>query len=190
MKLIYWIDDVTNGLEIILMDSVRKALDESRCLAESLWFPPFVGPERESTPLNASPYVAHLADLRDGRFLSKRGPFVRQFTAAVDDFPGFGVRAVAALLGGSAIGPTADPSDLDAVIFYKSLEKRTPDAGGLLKYLKLCKARHLDLRAFPLDGDPIITLKAVSFFSMLYSKREGSLMIERGLVLIDCRDRP
>lgn len=170
------------------MDTFQKTIDASRIAAEALAFPPFVGPERESTPLNASPYVARLADLREGRFLSGREAFVRQFVAAVDVFPTFGVRAVAALLGGSAIGPKPDPGDLDAVVFYESVPGETPDASRLRAYLKSCKARRLDLRALPIDGDPILTLKTVSFFSMLYSKNEGSMMIVRGLVLIDCRD--
>jgi hypothetical protein len=170
------------------MDTILKTMDSSRIAAEALAFPPFVGPERESTPLNASPYVARLSHLREGSFLSNREAFVRQFVAAVDDFRTFGVRAVAALLGGSAIGPKPDPGDLDAVIFYESLFGTTPNIRGLRTYLKSCKAKRLDLRALPLDADPIVVLKTVSFFSMLYSKNEGSMTIVRGLVLVDCRE--
>ena len=172
------------------MDTIQKTIDASRIAAEALAFPPFVGPERESTPLNASPYVARLDDLREGRFLSNREAFVRQFVAVVDELPLFGVRAVAALLGGSAIGPKPDPGDLDAVIFYESVGGQAPDAGGLRAHIKSCKARGLDLRVMPIDGDPVITLKTVSFFTMLYSKNEGSMTIVRGLVLIDCRESP
>jgi hypothetical protein len=169
--------------------TVQEILASSRDLAERMSFPPFVGPERESTPLNASPYVAHLDDLREGAFLSARGALTREFCTALEQLPGFGVRAVAALLGGSAIGPKPDPGDLDCVVFYEALAGASPDATRLRDFLRRCKARRLDMRAVPIDGDPILMLKTVSFFSMLYSKNEGSLAIVRGLVLIDCRER-
>jgi hypothetical protein len=168
--------------------SIEQVLRESRQAAEALFFPPFIGGERESTPLNASPYVAHLDDLREGRFLSIRGALVREFTAALEGLPAHGIHAVASLLGGSAIGPKPNPGDLDCVVFYEAANGAAP-TGNLQSLLTRSKARGIDMRLIPIDGDIVLLLKTVSYFSMLYSKNAGSLEIVRGLALIDCRER-
>jgi hypothetical protein len=61
-----------------------------------------------------------------------------------------------------------------------------PVAAALATLQAAAKARGLDLRLLPLDGDPLLLIKTVSFFSMLYSKNEGERTIIRGLVLVDC----
>jgi hypothetical protein len=172
-----------------MREDTEALLQQYRNSAERLGFPPFLGEERDSTPLNASPYVAHVDDLREGRFLSTRGPFLREFTAALDAFGRFAVRPVAALLGGSAIGPKPDPGDLDCVVFYEAAGSGPPQVPALREFLARCKLRGVDMRALPIDGDPLLMLKSVAFFSMLFSKNAGDLTIVRGLVLVDCRDR-
>lgn len=166
---------------------IRRILHDSRNAAAALHFPPFVGPERDSTPLNATPYVAHLDDLREGTFLSNRAPFVAELIAALERLGDLGMAPVAALLGGSAIGPKPDPGDLDCIIFYEQAPGQQVRAEGGAAFRSKAKARGLDCRLVPIDGDPVLLLKTVSYFSMLFSKKEGSLRIERGLVLIDCR---
>jgi hypothetical protein len=167
--------------------NIRRILKESREAAAALHFPPFIGPERASTPLNATPYLAHVDDLRKGIFLSNRAPFVAELLAVLDQLVNFNAVPVAALLGGSAIGPKPDPGDLDCVVFYEQAASREVDAIGADALRRAAKGRGLDMRLVPMDGDPLLLLKTMSYFSMLYSKEEGDLKIIRGLVLIDCR---
>jgi hypothetical protein len=96
-----------------------------------------------------------------------------------------GGEAVAALLGGSAIGPKPEPGDLDGVLFYRWVDGNV-DAAALARLQASAKARGLDLRLQPVDADPLLLIKTVSFFSMLYSKNAGERTILRGLVLVDC----
>ncbi|MGK6356622.1 DUF6932 family protein [Sphingomonas sp. DT-207] len=169
------------------MLEVEAQLREWYLRAENLQFPMFVGPERESTPLNATPYVAHIRQVREGAILLKRSALLRQLIAAVDDLRASSVQPIAALLGGSAIGPKPDPSDLDCVIFYE-LPEQKDQARGFGAFQRHFKSHGLDLRLIPADGDPVLFIKAVSFFSALYAKNAGDDRIVRGLVLLDCRD--
>jgi hypothetical protein len=153
--------------------------------AEARDFPPFLTAERQSTPVNATPYVVSLSDLVAGRALARRKRFVAELAATVEALKGLGAEGVAALLGGSAIGPKPEPGDLDCALFYRWVEGR-PVAAALATLQAAAKARGLDLRLLPLDGDPLLLIKTVSFFSMLYSKNEGERTIIRGLVLVDC----
>jgi hypothetical protein len=168
---------------------IQRILRESRDAAAAMYFPPFVGPERESTPLNSTPYLAHLDDLREGTFLSNRASFVAELIVALDQLGALGMVPVAVLLGGSAIGPKPDPSDLDCVVFYEQAPDQDVRISHANDFRHSAKMRGLDIRLVPMDGDPLLLLKTVSYFSMLYSKKEGSLQILRGLVLIDCRRR-
>lgn len=158
-----------------------------RCLleADELFFPPFLTRERASTPLNATPYVAKLSDLREGRILKSRTVLVQAFLSVVEELRQAGVEPRCALVGGSAIGPKPDPSDLDTVIFYVS---NGPVEVDWLKRLQgQAKQRRIDARLIPMDMDEVMLLKIVSYFSMLYSKSEGDRTILRGLLLIDLR---
>jgi len=165
--------------------SLRDLMDACFQQAEARDFPPFVTTERQSTPVNATPYVVGLSDLVAGRALARRKRFVAELAAAVEALRGLGAEGVAALLGGSAIGPKPEPGDLDCALFYRWVEGR-PAVAALAALQTTAKARGLDLRLLPLDGDPLLLIKTVSYFSMLYSKNEGERTIIRGLVLVDC----
>jgi hypothetical protein len=167
---------------------IEHILRESRDLAASRHFPPFVGPERESTPLNATPYIAHLCEAGEAGFLSNRAAFLAELRVGLEQLRQLSARPVAALLGGSAIGGKPDPSDLDCVVFYEQLPGERIQAHALRGLQRALKQRRIDVRFVPMDGDPLILLKTVSFFSMLYSKNAGSAEIVRGLVLLDCRE--
>jgi hypothetical protein len=153
--------------------------------AEARDFPPFLTGERQSTPVNATPYVVNLSDLVAGRALARRKRFVKELASAVGALKAMGAEGVAALLGGSAIGPKPEPGDLDCALFYRWVEGRAA-ADSLADLQTSAKARGLDLRLLPVDGDPLLLIKTVSFFSMLYSKNAGERTIVRGLVLVDC----
>jgi hypothetical protein len=167
---------------------IEQILRESRDLAASRHFPPFVGVERESTPLNATPYIAHLSEAGEAGFLSNRAHFIAELRVGLDRLRQLHANPVAALLGGSAIGAKPDPSDLDCVVFYEQAGDDPLRAGELLGLQRDLKRVRIDVRFVPMDGDPLILLKTMSFFSMLYSKNAGSPEIVRGLVLLDCRD--
>ena len=169
------------------MVNIEQILRESRDLAASRHFPPFVGPERESTPLNATPYIAHISEAGEDGFLSNRAAFIDELRVGLDRLRQLNALPVAALLGGSAIGAKANPSDLDCVVFYQQEATAELRSGALLGLQRELKRSRLDVRFVPLDGDPLILLKTISFFSMLYSKNAGSPEIVRGLVLLDCR---
>jgi len=169
-------------------NEIGSIMREAFAQAERLHFPQFVGPEGASTPINATPYVASLSDLRQKNALKHRGRLMALLVQCVDDLRGRGVDPVAALLGGSAIGPKADPSDLDCVVFYEARRHGIRDFSWMAGFQMSSKAKGLDLRLMPLDGDPILLIKAISFFSTLYVKNAGDNKIIRGLVLVDCRD--
>lgn len=171
------------------MVNISKILRECRDSAAGRNFPPFVGPERESTPLNATPYIAHLSDAREGGFLSNRAVFIDELRVGLDQLRQLRAEPVAALLGGSAIGAKVNPSDLDCVVFYEQEENARIEAGRLLQLQREMKQRRIDIRFVPMDGDPLILLKSVSFFTTLYTKNAGSMEIVRGLVLLDCRNK-
>lgn len=159
----------------------------SREAAARLAFPPFVTPEPESTPLNATPYLAHLREIGIDGFLSNRAVFLAELRTGLERLQLLGVSPIAALLGGSAIGPAERPSDLDCAIFYRVAPEATPRLEGLAPLQRDLRRQRLDVRFIPLDGDPLLLIKAVSFFTTLYSKHNSSLEIVRGLVLLDCR---
>jgi len=110
--------------------SLRDLMDACFQQAEARDFPPFVTTERQSTPVNATPYVVGLSDLVAGRALARRKRFVAELAAAVEALRGLGAEGVAALLGGSAIGPKPEPGDLDCALFYRWVEGR-PAAAAL-----------------------------------------------------------
>lgn len=152
--------------------------------AENRDFPPFLGPEWDSTPVNATPYLVAISKLQRGEVLKKRHSLINFFLEAITDMNALGVSARAAILGGSSIGPKKAPRDLDCVIFY--VTETAPDAERVLRWQRDFKEKGLDVRLIPWDGDPILTLKAAMFFSTLYCKNAGSLEIVRGTILVDC----
>lgn len=170
------------------MVDIAHILRESRIRAASQHFPPFVGPEQESTPLNATPYIAHLSEAGTEGFLSNREGFIEQLRVGLARLAALSARPVAALLGGSALDAKPDPSDLDCVVFYEADEAHPPSGSALLDLQRALKRRRLDIRFVPIDGDPLLLIKIVSYFTILYSKSRESLSIKRGLVLLDCRE--
>ncbi len=130
--------------------------------------------------------MAHISDVQEDGFLSNRAAFLAELSVGLDQLQSIGARPVAVLIGGSAIGPKPNPSDLDCVLFYEVIEGESPSK-HLSKLQKQLKSRGIDARLIPIDGDPLLLIKAVSFFTTLYSKNSGSLEIVRGLVLLDCR---
>lgn len=153
-------------------------------------FPAFISPERSSTPFNSSPYVVSYDRLRSvGKSWSGRATLLEALDAAWNRAKRSGIIVDAILIGGSftALANPA-PKDIDSVWMYRA-PGDTIDVAQLRELQASFKEMGVDARFIPIDGDPIVLLKAISFFSLLFSKREGSALIERGLFLVDCRER-
>ena len=171
-----------------MVAALWKVFRESFARAAKVDFPPFLGPIQSSTPLNSTPYVAHLSDAANGEIMPNRADLLQELVVAVEELRSLGLEAVAALLGGSAIGSKPDPADLDCVIFYRARDQEAAanPTLGLAGFQQRMKARRLDLRLVPADGDPLLLIKTVSFFTTLYTT-SPRLDLVRGLVLLDCR---
>ena len=168
--------------------SVTQIQAENFRLAQERGFPVFLTPERQSTPLTATPFVTTLSDIRSGAALGHRNLLMTKLLRAVDHLPDLNLKATMILIGGSTIGSKPDPSDVDAVVFYEA--QGNPSQGfakNLATIQKTSKQNDADIRFIPSDGDQIILARALIYYGMLYSKSEGSMNIERGLVLVDCR---
>ena len=167
-------------IEIALRECAQIALAKTPQL--------FTTPIEKATPVNSSPYVLSLPD------------FVRQFAApgiraalldrlgrTLDAMGRAGCPARYLLVGGSFINQTAEPRDLDLVVFYQ----RVPgagDAGTFLLNLRdsLSKERLIDARFVALDGDPLWVIKLSAYFHALYQQAPPGVVSEgmRGSVLV------
>ncbi|NID14225.1 DUF6932 family protein [Luteibacter yeojuensis] len=98
----------------------------------------------------------------------------------------FGVVVDAALVGGSFMDDSISrPHDIDSVWFYRSETSSEVDAVGLKQEQHRLRSLGLDVRFIPIDGEPLILLRAMAFFTMIYSKRRDSNALTRGMILID-----
>jgi hypothetical protein len=98
----------------------------------------------------------------------------------------FGVVVDAALVGCSFMDEeVSHPRDIDAVWLYRSDASYGVDANGLRQEQLRLKSLGLDVRFIPMDGDPLILIRATAFFTLMYSKRRDSNALTRGMVLID-----
>lgn len=158
--------------------------------AISRGLPPFLTDVGQSSPVNATPYFLHY-----GRFLAEveRWPGGRHRLAWELDAVKARVEALdfdieAMLIGGSFTELSyAKPSDVDCLIFYRCRQNADPSL--LADVQRSAKARQVDCRFVPLDGDPLVLLKLTSYFTILYSKRKSANEIVRCLLLLDCRQQ-
>lgn len=153
-------------------------------------FPVFWPNERSSTPLNSTPYVVGIRDFADvaagwpGRF-----ELVQRLLRAIKAVHSIAIAIDFILIGGSfTVLANEAPHDLDAMAVYRVTGDGQFDAARLGMAQQALKSERLDIRFIPGDGDPLVLIKAVSFFSVLYSKREGDMNLSRGLILVNCRD--
>ena len=154
--------------------------------AQALGFPPWLDGPEMATPVNATPWQTCLSAVRRGAALAHRAGWTALLCAAVDALACRKVSAVAALVGGSVLDRDAQPRDLDCVIFYAA-DAAGGDLGWLGAFQQEQQAAGLDLRLVPADADPLILVRAASFFTTLYAASRSGPVPPRGLVLIDCR---
>lgn len=154
-------------------------------VAASRGYPAFLSGEAASNPINATPYVADLSELRDGGYLRSGAELLDPLCESISDLVATGAQPLAVLIGGSALEPGREPKDLDCVVFYTG----SPADGkaSIAHWLEAARARSLDIRLVPIDGDPVLALKSALFFGALYARRRGDTDPGKGLLLVDCR---
>lgn len=150
-------------------------------------FPVFLEPEKLSTPLNATPYVTSYRRFKEtARHWPGRADLVQRMDECLAKAAEL-TEVQAILIGGSFVDlRNASPKDIDSLWLYRSRGKESVavrDVKGLQREFKRVA---IDARFIPTDADFIALLKAVSFFSIFYSKRKGDSNVCRGLILLDC----
>lgn len=153
--------------------------------------PPFAMHPRDSTPINATPYL-----LRYSRFRTQasgwagRDRLLVELDAVLAAVRRLTLEVEAILLGGSFTELHKGViDDLDCLIFYRACLSR--EDGGVTELAALqrdVKGRGIDARFVPLDGDPLALIKLTSYFTILYSKHKDRHEIVRALLLLDCRE--
>lgn len=168
-------------------DALRQFLVQAYQRVRSSGFLAFPDGERRATPLSAFPFHLRLSDLdSDWRFAPRRATLVRNIRSLLDRAVDTGAVPYALLIGGSFADRTVEtPRDVDAVLFYTGVA----DTARLATLQIEAKAALLvDCRMVPVDGDPLIVIRSSVFFGLLYSKREGSMVITRPPLYVDLAD--
>ena len=163
--------------------------------AEKRRLPIFLTPVVESGPLNATPYLTSYECFRASAAVwPGRAPLVAALDATKRRLEAVGVTVEAMLIGGSFTELSKPrPQDIDCLMFYRwQHEDRSAPGAALGELQRLSKHHGVDVRFIPLDGDPLVLIKSVSYFTVLYSKlkeEDGDPMeahLVRALLLVDC----
>lgn len=154
--------------------------------------PIFLTDARASTPLDASPYyTTYEYFLETVSSWSTRQPLVDALNFTIEEIEDHDLSVVAILIGGSFTQmDVSDVNDIDCVIFYK-WGKDTGDGQSrvLTALQKRAKIRKIDARLVPIDGNPIVLIKLISYFTIIYSKSKHSDEIVRPLLLLEMADK-
>lgn len=175
-------------------DSMGKLWDAWGAYLDAAWsngFPLVSGSVAESSPFNASPYVARLDDVL-ARLAGLHGrAFLRQpLTDLLDDLYDAGYAVDFLLAGGSFFDlANTSPKDFDALCLYRVLPNRTSQASVLTGARSRGLNQRMDLRFVAIDSEPLIYLKALSYFSILYSQQKPTATETHrpGILLMDAR---
>lgn len=142
-----------------------------------------------SSPTNSSPYRMTAADLRSA---FKDDPWRLELLANVDLLIGSlankGISVSGFLIGGGFVRRIRDgskPNDIDGLALYTVTNPSSDVATTLAAAVRDAKKLHIDMRFCPMDANPLITAKSLIFYSVLFSKSEGSMEIENGLILYE-----
>ncbi|MFT3791645.1 MAG: hypothetical protein QM741_11335 [Rudaea sp.] len=150
-------------------------------------FPVFLGDGGHSTPLNASPYIVEFDRFVDvAKRWSGRGRLVDELRRCRNAAEDIGICIELILIGGSFTDlRNASPHDLDSLWLYRA-RGTDPVCAEKLKTLQNDSRRNgIDCRFVPFDGEPALLVKAVSFFTVLYSINKRQMTLDRGLILLD-----
>ena len=170
-------------------DALRQFLIQAYQRVRSSGFLAFPDGERRATPLSAFPFHLRLSDLdSDWQFAPQRVMLVSNMRGLLDRVVETGAIPYALLIGGSFADRTVEaPRDVDAVLFYSG----AADTTRLAKLqIEAKTALFIDCRMVPVDADPLIVIRSSVFFGLLYSKREGSMVITRPPLYVDLAENP
>jgi hypothetical protein len=147
---------------------------------------PFPQPVAQSNPLNASPYLISKELFRStfGRE-GHRKVLMDALDEVMDRADAGGFDLVALLVGGSVLAvQEVKPKDVDCVYFYRVREGLEASFEGLASLAKEAQQRGIDIRFIPYDANPLLALKACSFFTMIYGRTRRSAELTKGCVLV------
>jgi len=167
--------------------ALRERLNDAYAEIRNAGFPIFPpGGERSATPLNCYPFHVSWTNLRaDWAFTKRRAELVESLGTFRRLITDRGINSPGLLIGGSFADRGVEaPRDVDAVTYYAG---ELPGEADVLSTLQRQAKRELsiDTRFIPVDTDPMLLIRATAFFSLLYSKKEGSSQITRPLVFLD-----
>jgi len=152
-------------------------------------FPAFINNIENSIPNNSSPYYCTINELNH-IFKSTdriRTSYIIKLRQIIELFKSTIGEPVAGLIGGSFLDiETIKPNDLDIVVFYSRNESSPSMTEGVILDLKsTAKNNHIDLSLFPLDFDPLWSIKTIGFYTHLFMSNKNSIDASKGCVLID-----
>lgn len=152
-------------------------------------FPPFLHPEWQSTPVNASPYWVSVSRLVvDVDESQVRSRLVAALIRARENVLRLGLCVDIAMVGGSFVEwGNPEPRDIDCVMFYSLSGNTSPDTATMRLIEQAANAAGVDMRLTPMDGDPMVLIRTVSFFTMLYMRRRRESDMPRAILLVDFR---
>ncbi|HAC01829.1 MAG TPA: hypothetical protein DCF67_10310 [Brevundimonas sp.] len=171
----------------------RGRLADSYRTARAQDFPLFPQDDGDTaTPFNTYPFHARFNDLEaDWAFSEQRRRLVQNLERVIAKTRGIGVKPMALLIGGSfADRSNATPEDIDVVIYY--VAGATGSAGHRLATLERDAKRNgrIDCRMIPIDVDPLITIRATAFFSILCAMEKSSRKVRRAPIYVDLTGVP
>jgi hypothetical protein len=152
----------------------RRAILVER--AESMGFPCFLQVVEESFPFNTAPYLVRWTEFERLAIADRRVALLSELKGLLQDLSRF-IHIDCMMIGGSFIRVQREsPGDLDVVIFYRARAiGQSPTASILRDAVKTALQQGVDARLVPLDGPPVITVKLIAFFAILYTtSRDGS----------------
>jgi hypothetical protein len=148
--------------------------------------PRFVLPVADSTPFNASPWLAdHSMFFSVFGSNASRQSLLHALQNAFQDLSQI-VELQCCLVGGSFVDLfNPAPNDIDIVAFYRVPDGAPFEPGRALHRLsrKFLLAR-IDMRFVPCDAEPRLLVKLTSFFTSLYYADRSGTGTSRGLVLL------
>lgn len=162
--------------------SLKSAFEYAFQEAARSGFPAYLRPVEESQPANSAPYVTRLSRLTEVFQDNERQRLIRALEELISSLSAAGNTAHSLLIGGSFLDLNAKPKDLDALVLC--------EAGSSLKaaleLVEIARPSGLDLRLYPIDGNPIVVVKMVSFFTLLYTSSRADHKRRNGIILVDC----
>jgi len=171
---------------------LRDTWDAHLNLAWANGLPLINGAVTDSNPFNGSPYVTSLSGFLTRMEALPGRSFLRQpLTSMLHALADAGYTVDFFLAGGSFLDmDNTTPKDFDALCMYKLRQGEQGHPNALVDARKSCLDQRLDLRFVAIDGEPLLYLKTLSYFSILYAQQKPSASRPHrpGMVLIDARD--